>query len=43
MQEMAAPQDAIRMRAYQIYESRGCMHGRDIEDWLRAEDQIHTR
>ncbi|HUA82760.1 MAG TPA: Hsp20 family protein [Bryobacteraceae bacterium] len=29
--------DAIRLRAYQYYLQRGAIHGRDQEDWLRAE------
>ena len=33
--------DKIRQRisekAYELYECRGCCHGRDLEDWLEAE------
>lgn len=35
--------DAVRERAYQLFEERGCQHGHDVEDWLRAEYEISTR
>jgi hypothetical protein len=35
--------DAIRERAFQMYESRGNEHGHDMQDWLRAEHQILER
>ncbi|HYH00309.1 MAG TPA: DUF2934 domain-containing protein [Terriglobales bacterium] len=36
-------QDAIRERAYEIYEQRGGQHGADMEDWIRAEREIIER
>ena len=30
----------IRLRAYQLFELRGCEHGHDMEDWLQAETEI---
>jgi Protein of unknown function (DUF2934) len=33
-------EELIRVRAYQLYEERGCEHGHDLEDWLRAEAEI---
>jgi HSP20 family molecular chaperone IbpA len=30
----------IARRAYELFKSRGYVHGRDIEDWLRAESQL---
>jgi hypothetical protein len=33
-------QNAIRSRAYSIYEQRGCEHGHDIDDWLIAEVEV---
>jgi len=30
----------IASRAYQIFEKRGRTHGRDWEDWFRAEQEI---
>jgi hypothetical protein len=32
--------DEIARRAYQLYEDRGGEHGRDQEDWLRAEREV---
>lgn len=36
-------QDAIRERAYEIYEQRGGQHGADLEDWVRAEREVIER
>ncbi|HXY11261.1 MAG TPA: DUF2934 domain-containing protein [Terriglobales bacterium] len=33
-------EDEIRRRAYELYEQRGGEHGHDVEDWLRAEEEI---
>jgi hypothetical protein len=33
-------EEAIRLRAYKIYERRGCEHGHDLEDWLMAEADV---
>jgi hypothetical protein len=33
-------QDMIRVRAYELYESRGRGAGHDEQDWLRAEQEI---
>ena len=30
----------IRLRAYQLYEARGREDGHELEDWLRAEEEI---
>ena len=30
----------IRRRAYELYEQRGREDGRDLEDWLQAEEEI---
>ncbi len=30
----------IRLRAYELYEARGSKDGYEIEDWLRAEEEI---
>ena len=30
----------VARRAYQLYEARGREDGRDVEDWLRAEEEI---
>jgi hypothetical protein len=36
-------QDAIRQRAYELYEERGGEHGRHHEDWYRAEEELRER
>jgi hypothetical protein len=33
-------EEAIRVKAYEIYEQRGRQEGHAIEDWLRAEAQL---
>jgi hypothetical protein len=33
-------EEAIRLRAYKIYEQRGREHGHDLDDWLIAEAQV---
>lgn len=33
-------EEIIRARAYHFFEERGCQHGHDLEDWLRAEAEI---
>ncbi len=30
----------IRLRAQQLYDERGQVEGRDLEDWVRAEKEI---
>ncbi|HYM12707.1 MAG TPA: Hsp20 family protein [Bryobacterales bacterium] len=37
MQEMF---QEIRRRAFSLFERRGCVHGRDGEDWLQAERDV---
>jgi hypothetical protein len=39
----AAPSvEATAKRAYELYLARGGEHGRDAEDWLRAEAELST-
>jgi hypothetical protein len=33
----------IRLRAYQLYEARGREDGHELEDWLRAEEEIASK
>jgi hypothetical protein len=33
-------ENEIRCRAFEIYEERGQEDGHDLDDWLRAEDEI---
>ena len=30
----------IRLRAYELYEARGREDGHDLDDWLRAKEEI---
>lgn len=30
----------IRLRARQLYDQRGQVEGRDLEDWVRAESEV---
>src|SRR5450759_5147932 len=38
--EMQEVQLAIARRAYELFETRGCEHGHDWKDWLRAESEL---
>jgi len=40
MPNTAPPQDMIRERAYQLYESRGRESGQKEQDWFRAEREF---
>ncbi len=33
-------QDAIRLKAYELYMQRGCQDGNDFQDWLAAEQLV---
>lgn len=33
-------EERIRQRAYQLYEERGRLDGRAMEDWLIAEEEV---
>ena len=35
--------DQIRRRAYELYEQRGREEGHELEDWLRAEEEVTGR
>ena len=44
-QSRANPQEVelehqIHLRAYELYEARGREDGHELEDWLRAEEEI---
>jgi HSP20 family molecular chaperone IbpA len=32
--------EMIARRAYDLYERRGCVHGRDFDDWIQAENEF---
>jgi len=36
-------ENKIRQRAYELYEARGREDGHDLEDWLRAEEEITAK
>ena len=38
--EFPGLQGRVALRAYQLFESRGRVHGLDLEDWFRAEKEI---
>jgi hypothetical protein len=33
----------ISLLAYELYEARGREHGHELEDWLRAEEEIRAK
>ncbi len=33
----------IRVRAYELYEARGRKHGHELDDWLRAKEEIREK
>ena len=32
--------ESVSFRAYELYERRGADHGRDLEDWAKAENEV---
>ena len=38
--ETSNMEDEIRLRAYELYQQRGREDGHDVEDWLRAEEEV---
>ena len=38
--EIPGLQGRVALRAYQLFENRGYVHGRDLEDWFRAEQEV---
>jgi hypothetical protein len=34
--------EEIAHRAYELYTQRGCEPGKDVEDWIRAEQELGT-
>jgi Protein of unknown function (DUF2934) len=40
IQTKRSAREEIELRAYQIYVSRGAVHGLDLEDWLQAEREV---
>jgi DUF2934 family protein len=40
VQRQEVLRDGIARRAYEIYVQRGGEHGKDVEDWVRAEKEV---
>lgn len=40
---LAGIHDAIRLKAYELFVERGCVHGADVDDWLNAEKIIQEQ
>jgi hypothetical protein len=36
-------EEQVRTRAYELFEMRGREAGHELEDWLRAEEEITTQ
>jgi Protein of unknown function (DUF2934) len=36
-------EETVRTRAYELYEERGREDGHELDDWLRAEEEITKR
>ncbi len=36
-------EEDVRRRAYELFEARGRGDGHDLDDWLRAEQEIRNR
>ncbi len=41
--ERANGEDLVRRRAYELWEQRGRQHGRDADDWFRAESEVRGK
>ena len=35
--------ETVARRAYELFQSRGMSHGRDVDDWLAAERELTQR
>jgi hypothetical protein len=33
-------EEKIRVRAFELFQHRGCEHGRALDDWLQAEAEL---
>ena len=36
------PKEQIERRAYELYLESGCVDGRDVENWLTAEEELQN-
>ncbi len=39
----AGSDDQVRRRAYELWEQRGRQHGKDADDWFRAESEVRGK
>lgn len=37
------PHEEIALRAYEFFVERGGIHGRDLDDWLKAEHELAVK
>jgi len=35
--------EEIALRAYELYVERGCVSGRELDDWLQAESELREK
>ena len=42
-QGVLAKEEAIRKKAYELYEQRGCEPGHELEDWLEAKRLVDEK
>src|SRR5271169_6429100 len=40
LNHMQAIRESIERRAYELFERRGHVHGEDLEDWAKAENEM---
>ncbi len=38
--DLVAIEEQVRARAYELFEARGREGGHELEDWLRAEEEV---
>ena len=41
--QRGVPDDQVRRRAYELWEQRGRQHGKDADDWFRAESEVRGK
>ena len=42
-ESLSAAEDAIRVRAYELFLERNCEPGHEHDDWFRAESELRQR
>jgi hypothetical protein len=41
--QVRTPDEQVRRRAYELWEQRGRQHGKDADDWFRAESEVRGK